>query len=84
MTTISLKDAKAGFSDYVEAALHGEFITITRHGKPTAVLVSVEAAEVAKAAMRPNRPSFSAFLQTFPGDDAVFERNSIPSRDIEL
>jgi prevent-host-death family protein len=84
MTIVSLKDAKAGFSDYVEAALHGDFVTITRHGKPTAVLVSVEAAEAAKAAMRQDRPSFSAFLKTFPGDDPVFERNRSPSRDIEL
>ena len=84
MTTVSLKDAKAGFSGFVDAALHGEFVTITRHGKPAAVLVSVEAAEAAKAAIRKDRPSFSAFLRTFPDGDIEFDRNASPSRDIEF
>ncbi len=38
MPTISLKDAKAGFSSLVDAAIKGEFVTITRHGKPVAAL----------------------------------------------
>ena len=45
MSKISLKDAKAGFSALVDKASTGEFVTITRHGKPAAVIVSVAAAE---------------------------------------
>ncbi len=52
MLTINLKDAKAGFSSLVDEAIKGEFVTITRHGKPVAALVSVEAAEIARKATR--------------------------------
>jgi prevent-host-death family protein len=82
MLTISLKDAKAGFSNLVDEAIRGEFVTITRHGKPVAALVSVEAAEIARKAMEKKRPGFIAYLRTFPGD--TFERNRTPSRTIDL
>jgi prevent-host-death family protein len=82
MPTINLKDAKAGFSALVDEAIKGEFVTITRHGKPVAVLVSVEAAEIARKAMDAARSGLAAYLRTFPGGE--FERNATPSRDIEL
>lgn len=82
MPTISLKDAKAGFSGLVHRAVEGEFVTITRHGKPVAALVSIEAAEIARKAMERKRPGLVDYLKTFPGGD--FERNSAPSRDVEL
>jgi prevent-host-death family protein len=79
---VSLKDAKAGFSHPVDEAINGEIVTITRHGKPGAALVSVEAAEIARKAMAKKRPGLVAYLQTFPGGDVP--RNRTPSRDIEL
>jgi prevent-host-death family protein len=82
MLTINLKDAKAGFSSLVDGAIKGEFVTITRHGKPVAVLVSVEAAEIARKAMEKKRPGLVAYLRTFPGD--MFGRNPSPSRTIDL
>jgi prevent-host-death family protein len=82
MTTISLKDAKAGFSSLVDGVIKGEFVTITRHGKPVAALVSVEAAEIARKAMDKKRPSFVAYLRTFPSGE--FDRNRALSRDVEL
>jgi prevent-host-death family protein len=82
MSTINLKDAKAGFSSLVDEAIKGEFVTITRHGKPVAVLVSVEAAEIARKAMERKRLSLAAYLRTFPGGE--FERNRSPSRGVEL
>jgi prevent-host-death family protein len=82
MSTINLKDAKAGFSGLVDRALEGEFVTITRHGKPVAALVSIEAAEIARKAMQRKRPGLVAYLKTFPGGD--FARNDAPSRDVEL
>ncbi len=82
MRTINLKDAKAGFSSLVDEAIKGEFVTITRHGKPVAALVSVEAAEIALKAMEKKRPGLVAYLRTFPGD--TFERNPAPSRTVDL
>lgn len=82
MPTINLKDAKAGFSHLVDEAIKGEFVTITRHGKPVAALVSVEAAEIARKAMEKKRPGLVAYLRTFPGDP--IERNPTPSRTIDL
>lgn len=82
MLTITLKDAKAGFSNLVDRAIRGEFVTITRHGKPVAALVSVEAAEIARKTMERKRSGLVAYLRTFPGGE--FERNRAPSRDVEL
>jgi prevent-host-death family protein len=82
MVMINLKEAKAGFSGLVEEAIKGEFVTITRHGKPVAVLVSLEAAEIARKAMASNRGGLVAYLRTFPGEE--FERNRSPSRQVDL
>jgi prevent-host-death family protein len=82
MSTVSLKDAKAGLSAYVDEAISGEFVTITRHGKPVAALVPLAAAEIARKALNRTRPSLASHLQKFPGDE--FERNSSPSRDVDL
>jgi len=82
MLTINLKDAKAGFSSLVDEAIKGEIVTITRHGKPVAALVSLEAAEIARKAIERKRTSLTSYLRTFPGGD--FERNRSPSRTIEL
>ena len=82
MPTINLKDAKAGLSGLVDKAIKGEFVTITRHGKPVAALVSIEAAEIARIAIERKRPGLVGYLRTFPGGD--FERNRSPSRDVEL
>lgn len=82
MLTVSLKDAKAGFSSLVDGAIRGEFVTITRHGKPVATLVSVEAGEIARRAVERNRAGLVAYLRTFPGGEV--ERNPVPSRDVEI
>jgi len=82
MSTVSLKDAKAGLAAYVDEAIKGEFVTITRHGKPVAALVPMEAAEIARRSLQRGRPSFASYLKTFPGGE--FERNPSPSRDVDL
>jgi prevent-host-death family protein len=82
MSTVSLKDAKAGFSSMVDEAVKGNFVTITRHGKPVAALVPMEAAEIARKAMAKKRPGLAAYLRTFPGE--TFERNPAPARTIDL
>lgn len=82
MRTITLKDAKAGFSSLVDGAIRGEFVTITRHGKPVAALVSVEAAELARSALARRGAGLAAYLRAFPGD--LPERNPAPSRGVDL
>ena len=82
MLTINLRDAKAGFSSLVDEAVKGEIVTITRHGKPVAALVSVEAAEIARKALTRKRADLVSYLRMFPGGE--FPRNRKPSRDIEF
>ena len=88
MSSISLKDAKASFSSVIDQAASGEFVTITRHGRPAAVVVSISAAETARKALRKNRPSLVEYLKSFPADvdldDEVFARNPAPSREVDL
>ncbi|MGQ2968001.1 MAG: type II toxin-antitoxin system Phd/YefM family antitoxin [Allorhizobium sp.] len=88
MASIDIKEAKAGLSGLVDDAASGEFVTITKHGKPAAVPVSVEAAEAAKRALVKDCPRLVAHLKLFPADvdidDEVFARNRQPSREIEL
>lgn len=82
MSTVSLRDAKAGLSALVDAAVKGEFVTITRHGKPVATIVPVEAAEAARRAMRRPERSLVDFLRSFP--DLEVGRNPSPGRDADL
>ena len=82
MPTVSVREAKAGFSNLVEEAVKGVFVTITRHGKPVAALVSVEAAEIARQAIEHKRSGLVAYLQTLPEGD--FEKDRSPSRNVEL
>ncbi len=83
MSTISVAEAKAGFAALVDEAADGGFVTITRHGKPAAVLVSVEAGQAAKKALKKPRPNFGDFLLTFPGG-VELERNPAKMRDVDL
>jgi prevent-host-death family protein len=82
MPTVSVRDAKASFSSLVEEAGAGAFVTITRHGKPVAALVSTEAAEIARQVIERKRPDLVDYLATMPEGD--FERDRSPSRDVEL
>ncbi|MGC4002187.1 MAG: type II toxin-antitoxin system Phd/YefM family antitoxin [Pirellulales bacterium] len=81
MSTVTLRDAKSGFSAFVDEAMKGEIVTITRHGKPVAALVSIEAAEVVRQDKRKSCPNFGEYLMTFPGG-VDFERNASKMRDI--
>lgn len=83
MSSMSVADAKAGFASLVDEAANGAFVTITRHGKPAAMLVSVEAGEAAKRAMTKPKPNFGEFLMSYPGP-ADLERSSSRMRDVEL
>jgi prevent-host-death family protein len=42
MLSYSVAEAKAKFSEVLEAAANGEDVTVTRHGKPYVKLVRIE------------------------------------------
>lgn len=64
MNRVQLRDAKANLSEVVDAAERGEPTTITRRGKPAAVVVSVDDAE----RLFPDRRTFLDVLMEMPGE----------------
>ena len=76
MKTLGLRDAKASLSAVVEAAERGEATTITKHGRPAAVVVPVEKA---KRLYPSKRPSFADLLMSTP-EDLETERDQSPLR----
>jgi prevent-host-death family protein len=80
MRSVQVRDAKAGLSALLDAALQGSPTTITRHGVPTAVLIPVEDAQ--KLYSQEKR-SYEDFILSFPGG-IEFERDQTPMRDIDL
>jgi len=80
MESIQIRDAKAKFSALVEAAERGRPTTITRHGRPAAVVVPVEDA---RRLYPENKPSLVDLLLSFPGD-IEFERDQVPLREVDL
>jgi len=83
MTLIGLRAFKVHLSTMIDQVMQGEFVTITRHDRPVAVVVPVEAARIAREAMASKRGSLVSCLRRFPGGGPVL-RNSSASRDISL
>ena len=81
-----LQDAKNRFSEVVNLAQRRGPQTITRHGKPVVVIVSLEEYRRAK---KPKQ-SFLEFMQNSPLAEAMkeheldFSRSKDPGRDIDL
>jgi prevent-host-death family protein len=82
MASVGLRAFKAQLFQLIDQVMEGEFVTITRHEKAVAVVVPVEAAEIAREAMQARGGSLVGCLRRFPG--AVVSRNSSPSRDVLL
>ena len=81
----SLQDAKNNFSAVVEAASHGEPQTVTKRGKPTVVVLSVE--EYLRLNGKTNeRPSFVEHLLSFPQGKGRFKfgGGKLKPRDIKF
>jgi antitoxin Phd len=80
MRSLPLRQAKASLSAVIEAAERGEPTTITKHGRPAAVVVPVEHA---RRLYPSERPSFVELLRAIP--EAIdFERDQSPFREIDL
>jgi len=80
VNSVQVRDAKARFSALVAAAEQGQPTTITRHGRPAAVLVPVADA---RRLYPDDRPSLIDLLLAFPGG-VEFERDRTPPREIDL
>lgn len=80
MKSMRLRDAKASLSAVVGAAERGEATTITKHGRPAAVVVPVEDAQRLYPA---NKPSFFELLMRIPVDLEI-ERDTTPLREVDL
>ena len=80
MRTLPLRNAKATLSAVVEAAERGEATIITKHGRPAAAVIPVEAACRLYPA---DKPSFAEMLMSIP-EDLETERDSTPLREVDL
>ncbi len=76
----SIQDAKDRFSAVVEAARRRPQ-TVTKHGKPTVVVVAAEEYERLRQLERLKAPTFVDHLLAMPKDDGEFERVTARPRD---
>ncbi|HEY0853639.1 MAG TPA: type II toxin-antitoxin system Phd/YefM family antitoxin [Devosia sp.] len=82
MKTMQARDAKARFSELLEAANSGEATTITRHGVRVAVLMPVEEAD---KIYQPRKKTIGQVLLEYPGGiDLESLRDHTPPREIDL
>jgi antitoxin Phd len=80
MQTLQLRDAKASLSAVVMSAQNGQPTIITRHGLPTAMIVSIEDG---RRLFPTTKPSLVAHLMAMP-EAIQTERDSSPLRSIDL
>ena len=80
MRILRLRDAKASFSAVIAAAQRGEVTTITKHGRPAAVVVPIADAERLFGA---RQPSFAELLLSIPYPIET-DRDNSPLRDPDL
>jgi prevent-host-death family protein len=79
-----LQEAKNKLSALVEKAIHEGPQTITRHGKPAVVVMSVEEHEKAHGKPKKNFIDFLLSMPKLPDDgDDPFKRIDAPMRDID-
>ena len=81
--TWSVQDAKDRFSAVVEAARRAPQ-TVTKHGKPSVVVVAAEEYERLRKLERLKAPTFADHLLAMPKDDGEFERVRARPREPKL
>ena len=79
----SIQDAKNRFSEVVEAARRAPQ-TVTKHGKPAAVVVSADEFARLSKLEKLKMPSFKEHLLSIPKGDVEFERFEVEPRDVEF
>jgi antitoxin Phd len=80
----SLQDAKNRFSAIVDAAQKGTPQTVTKHGKPAVVVLSVAEYQRLTSKTAEHRPSFVEHLLAFPKGKGKIERAQIKIRDVKF
>ncbi|OAN68023.1 type II toxin-antitoxin system Phd/YefM family antitoxin [Magnetospirillum moscoviense] len=80
--TWSVQDAKNHFSEVVDAARLGEPQTVTKHGKPTVVVLSADDYARLRQLEHATAPSFAAHLLSMPSDGGEFDRLEGRMRDV--
>jgi prevent-host-death family protein len=85
MAIWQIQKAKAHFSEVIESAQTDGPQTITKHGRPRAVVLSVEEYEALARGGRPE-PDFKHFLlhEGPKFDDFEIERDKDAGRDVDL
>jgi prevent-host-death family protein len=81
MKQMQAREAKAKFSEMLDAASRGEATTITRHGTRIAMVVPIEKGDEIYSA-EANR-KFIEHLLAFPGPLEI-EKDRRPPREIDL
>lgn len=76
-----LQDAKNKFSAVVDAAKAGKPQIVTRRGKPTVAVVSMEDLEKLQSLAAQQLPCFTDHLLNMPSDGGEFERQPVKLRD---
>jgi antitoxin Phd len=79
----SVQDAKNRFSEVVEAAKRKPQ-TVTKHGKPTVVVLGVEEYERLRQLERAQAPSLSDLLLAMPQDGGDFSRIKARPREVKF
>ena len=80
----TFQDAKNSFSAVVAAAQKGIAQTVTKRGKPAAVVLSVTEYRRLKEREAGVPPSFVDHLLNIPQDDAAFERGRVKLPGIDF
>ena len=80
MKSVALRSAKSSLSAIVDAAERGEATTITKHGKPAAMIVPIQDGQRIYATAR---PSFADLLMAIPSSLDV-ERDPTLLRPADL
>jgi antitoxin Phd len=81
--TWSVQDAKNRFSEVVNAARRTPQ-TVTKHGKPTVVVIDAIEYERLQRLERAQAPSLADVLLEMPQDDGEFVRSPVRVRDVEF
>jgi antitoxin Phd len=76
----SVRDAKNRFSQVIEAARRRPQ-TVTKHGKPTVVVLNAREYERLSRLDRARAPSLPELLLAIPQDDGEFGRLKVAPRD---
>jgi antitoxin Phd len=85
MKTWQVQEAKTHFSEVIERAQTDGPQTITKHGKPRAVVLSADAYAALEDKKKKAEPNLIDFLRSGPYlDDVDLERSKDTGRDIDL